>query len=208
MPSTTGIPAAHGVRPTQPAPDLTVPLLRGGTYRLADQRPGTFTMVVFFRGLHCPVCRAQLVELERRVGECEERGIEVIAVSGETRERTTWLAQEWRLEHLALAYGLTEEGMRAWGLFVSHGINDSESPVFNEPGLFLLSPDHTVYYESILSMPVGLPPCGRPARRHRLLGRPRLPRPRRPLDARHGHSRADKPEVPSINGRHRLRGTK
>ena len=155
--TTTEIPAAHGVRPTQPAPDLTVPLLRGGTYRLADQRPGTFTMVVFFRGLHCPVCRAQLGELERRLGEFVQRGIEVIAVSGETRERTTQLAQEWRLEHLPLAYGLTEDQMRAWGLFVSHGINDAESPVFSEPGLFLISPDHTVYYESILSMPVGRP---------------------------------------------------
>ena len=155
--TTTEIPAAHGVRPTQPAPDLTVPLLRGGTYRLADQRPEAFTMVVFFRGLHCPVCRAQLGELERRLGEFEERGIEVIAVSGETLERTTQLAQEWRLEQLQLAYGLTEDQMRAWGLFVSRGINDSESPVFNEPGLFLISPDHTVYYESILSMPVGRP---------------------------------------------------
>src|SRR5246127_5858998 len=100
--TTPEIPAAHGVRPTQPAPDLTVPLLRGGTYRLADQRPNLFTIVVFFRGLHCPVCRAQLVELERRLGEFEERGIEVIAVSGETRERTTHLAQEWRLEQLSL----------------------------------------------------------------------------------------------------------
>jgi hypothetical protein len=47
--------------------------------------------------------------------------------------------------------------MRAWGLFVSHGINDGEPGLFNEPGLFLISPDHTVYYESILSMPVGRP---------------------------------------------------
>jgi hypothetical protein len=31
--------------------------------------------------------------------------------------------------------------------------------LFNEPGLFLISPDHTVYYESILSMPVGRPGC-------------------------------------------------
>jgi peroxiredoxin len=149
--------AGHGVRPTEPAPDLTVPLLRGGTYRLADQRPRTFTMAVFFRGLHCPVCRAQLSELERRLPEFEQRGIEVIAVSGETHERTSRLAREWRLKQLALAYGLTEDDMRAWGLFVSHGIHDGEPAVFNEPGLFLISPDHTVYYESILSMPVGRP---------------------------------------------------
>ena len=29
--------------------------------------------------------------------------------------------------------------------------------MFNEPALFLISPDGTVYYESILSMPVGRP---------------------------------------------------
>jgi peroxiredoxin len=155
--TTSSIAAARGVRPTEPAPDLTVPLLRGGTYRLADQRPRTLTMVVFFRGLHCPVCRAQLSELGRRLAEFEERGIEVIVVSGETRDRTGQLAREWKIEHLPLAYGLTEDQMRAWGLFISHGINDGEPELFNEPGLFLIAPDHTVYYESILSMPVGRP---------------------------------------------------
>jgi peroxiredoxin len=157
MSATTQVPAAQGARPTQPVPDLTVPLLSGRTYRLADQRPKVFTMVVFFRGRHCPVCQAQLRELERRLDELEDRGIEVIAVSGETRERTTTLAQDWKLERLPLAYGLTEAQMRAWGLFISHGINEGEPALFNEPGLFLISPDHTVYYESILSMPVGRP---------------------------------------------------
>jgi peroxiredoxin len=155
--SATAQPVVQGARPTRPAPDLTAPLLRGGTYRLADQRPRLFTMVVFFRGLHCPVCQAQLRELERRLAELEERGIGVIAVSGETRERTTTLAQEWRLERLPLAYGLTEDQMRAWGLFISRGINEGEPALFNEPGLFLISPDHTVYYASVLSMPVGRP---------------------------------------------------
>jgi len=149
--------AAHGVRPTQPAPDLTVALLRGGTYRLSDQRPKLFSMVVFFRGLHCPVCHAQLSELEHRLAELEERGIEVIAVSAETLERTSTLAQEWKLERLNLAYGLTEQQMRAWGLFISRAIHEHDPPLFNEPGLFLISPDHTVYYEALLSMPVGRP---------------------------------------------------
>ena len=155
--TTMKVPAAHGVRPRQPAPDLTVPLLRGGIYRLSDQRPRLFTIVVFFRGLHCPVCRAQLSELERRLSDLEERGIDLIVVSGETLERTTTLAHEWGLERLPLAYGLTEEQMRGWGLFISHGINDGEPRLFNEPGLFLISPDQTVYYESVLSMPVGRP---------------------------------------------------
>jgi peroxiredoxin len=83
-------------------------------------------MIVFFRGLHCPVCRAQLSELDSRLDELHSRGIDVIAVSGETRERTTRLAQEWQLERLPLAYGLTEDQMRAWGLFVSRGRDENE----------------------------------------------------------------------------------
>lgn len=42
--------------PRQPVPALEVPTVGGGTWRLADQHPESFTMVVFYRGLHCPIC--------------------------------------------------------------------------------------------------------------------------------------------------------
>jgi peroxiredoxin len=149
--------AGHRVRPREPAPDLTLPLVPDGTYRLRDQHPESYTMVVFFRGLHCPICRAQLTELNRRFDELLDLGIDVVAVSAETRERTDQLASEWRVDRLRLAYGLTEEHMRSYGLFVSRARKDDEPPLFNEPGLFLITPDGTVYYESILSAPVGRP---------------------------------------------------
>jgi len=154
---TSPLASASGVKPRQAAPDLTVPLPDGGSYRLADSRPDEFTMLVFFRGLHCPVCHAQLRELDRRLGELTERGIELIAVSGESAERAEQLIREWELQHLRVAHGLDEEQMRAWGLFVSRGRNEDEPALFNEPAVFLIRPDGSVYYEAILSMPVGRP---------------------------------------------------
>src|SRR5919106_505588 len=157
MSTTTQIPAAHGVRPRQPAPELTVPLLRGGTYRLDEQTPDLFTMVVFNRGLHCPFCRAQLSELNRRFDELAEKGIDVVSISGESEQRANQMRDEWKIDNVPLAYGLSEAQMREWGLFVSRGVDADEPAVFNEPALFLISPDGSVYYESILSTPVGRP---------------------------------------------------
>jgi peroxiredoxin len=149
--------AAHPVLPRQHAPDLELPLVGGDTFRLADRHPERYTMIVFNRGLHCPVCRAQLTELERRLDELSERGIEVVSVSGETEERATRMRDEWGIDQIPLAYGLTESAMRDWGLFVSRALGDYEPPVFNEPAIFLVQPDGSVYYEAILSMPVGRP---------------------------------------------------
>ncbi len=147
----------RAVRPRERAPELELPVVGGGTFHLAERRPERFTMVVFNRGLHCPVCQAQLRELDRRLDELTERGIEVVSISGESEQRATRMRDEWGIEQLPLAYGLSEQQMRAWGLFVSRSINDDEPPVFNEPALFLIRPDGSVYYESILSMPVGRP---------------------------------------------------
>lgn len=155
---TTDAPVStRAVRPGASAPALELPLVGGDTFRLADRTPALFTMLVFNRGLHCPVCRAQLSELDRRFDELAERGIDVISVSGETEDRAIGMHDEWNLSKIPLAYGLTVAQMREWDLFVSHGISDNEPPVFNEPALFLIDADGVVYYESLLSMPVGRP---------------------------------------------------
>jgi peroxiredoxin len=143
--------------PNQIAPELDLPVAGGGRFALADLHPEGFTMLVFNRGLHCPLCRAQLAELDRRIDELTDRAVGVFSVSGESAERANAMRRDWKIENIPLAYGLDEDQMRAWGLFVSRGRDDHEPPTFNEPAVFILRPDRRVYYEAILSMPAGRP---------------------------------------------------
>jgi len=143
--------------PGRPAPELAVDTLDGDRWVLADQQPERFTMVVFYRGLHCPICRTLLRELDGLLGELAERGVGVIAVSGDEEGRARQSRDEWELSGLTLGYGLREGEMRDWSLFVSAAIKEGEPERFNEPGLFLVAPDGTLYYAALNSMPFGRP---------------------------------------------------
>jgi peroxiredoxin len=154
--STETVNRRAGVKPREQAPDLTVDLVDGGRWSLSERQPVSFTLIVFYRGNHCPVCRAQLGELNRRIDELEAVGIDVIAISGDSGTSATRSKLEWHLDRLPIGYALSEQQMRAWGLFVSAGMN-GEPERFNEPGLFLVSPDGSVYYEALTSMPWGRP---------------------------------------------------
>ena len=50
--------------PRQPVPDLAVRLIGGDTWRLSQRHPQHFTMVVVYRGLHCPICARYLRDLD------------------------------------------------------------------------------------------------------------------------------------------------
>ena len=147
--------------PTQPAPVLSLPLTEGGRTEdlaLGSGADGRFSLVVFFRGLHCPVCRKQLSELDRRLADVRAAGVgRVVAVSMETPERSAQLVQQWHLRDLPVAYGLSEASAREWGLFVSTAIKDGEAPMFNEPGMFVLDADGAVFWSSVSSMPFARP---------------------------------------------------
>lgn len=114
-------------------------------------------MLVFYRGLHCPVCRTYLSELDRKLDEFMRRGVEVIAISGDDAERARCTVEEWKLARLTIGYGQSIASMREWELFVSRGIKDAEPELLGEPGLFLVRPDGTLYYAAVNSMPFGRP---------------------------------------------------
>ena len=146
------------IEPGQPAPSLDLPLVGGGRWSLADQQPDRFSLVVFYRGLHCPVCRGYLKQLDGLLDELAAAGVtSVVAVSGDDEQAAARSASEWKLDRLAVAYGQTVESMREWGLFVSKGIKEGEPDHFGEPGLFIVRPDRTLYAAVLNTMPFGRP---------------------------------------------------
>jgi peroxiredoxin len=144
--------------PDQPVPALAVDTLAGKRFDIAAQAPKNFTQIVFYRGMHCPVCKNYLRSIDARLADFEGHGVETIAISMDSRERAQEAAKTWELQRLTIGYGLPEATARAWGLYLSKPIMPQEAPaLFTEPGLFLVRPDRRLYYASVLSMPFGRP---------------------------------------------------
>lgn len=143
--------------PKHSAPDLSFPLLNGNQWKLDEQKPENFTLVIFYRGLHCPLCKKYLKQLQELLPDFEERGVNVVAVSMDTEKRARLSRQKWELPNLTLGYELSEKSAREWGLYLSAGVKDGEPDVFSEPGLFLVDSNNKVYYSAINSNPWGRP---------------------------------------------------
>lgn len=151
--------------PRQPVPALEVPTVGGGRWNLADQRPERFTLLVFYRGLHCPVCAKYLRELSATLDAFKARGVEAIALSSDSKERAEQAKANWQLGELTLGYDLSLDKAREWGLYLSIGrgktsIGIEEPPVFNEPAVYLVRPDGTLYYGAVQTMPFARPHFG------------------------------------------------
>ncbi len=147
------------ILPTQAVPDFTVPLIDGGKFQLSQRLGDNFTLLLFYRGVHCPICKMQLRELQRKLGDFAEREITVVAISMDSKERAQKSVDEWGVDDLLLGYGLSEEQARDFGLYISSGRPDSPEPeIFSEPALLLVKPDQTLYFASIQSMPFTRPP--------------------------------------------------
>lgn len=148
--------------PRQPVPTLQVPTLFHGTYDLNAERPEHFSLVVFYRGLHCPICHKYLLELGRLLPEFTRRGVGVIALSSDTTERAQAMADKLGAPDLRMGHSLALPVARAWGLYLSASrgatsIGIEEPSLFSEPGVFLVRPDGTLYYGAVQTMPFARP---------------------------------------------------
>ena len=115
--------------PRQPVPALLVPTLAHGAFTLADDGAPNFTLVVFYRGLHCPICLKYLLELGRLQPEFEQRCL--------------GSAREWGL-YISTSRDTTSIGIE-------------EPALFAEPGVFIVRPDGTPYYGAVQTMPFARP---------------------------------------------------
>jgi len=148
--------------PTEAVPKLVVPTNSHGEFDLSQQSPMHFSLLVFFRGLHCPLCVKYLKELGGLLPELEKRGVHAIAISSDSEERSIEMAAKVGVPELIFGFGLPLQMARDWGLYISKGIGKTsagieEPALFAEPGLFLVRPDGTLYYGAVQTMPFARP---------------------------------------------------
>jgi peroxiredoxin len=126
--------AASGLPIERPLPSLTLRDDTGASVALDGLR-GKPTWLLFFRGVYCPSCRAQLQALAERTAAIESSGVELIAISPDQPEALARLRAELGLRFrllsdanetavTALCAGLAHcqllvdrEGIVRWGAF-------------------------------------------------------------------------------------------
>lgn len=151
------------IHPSHKCPPLNLKSINNADFDLHRQVPENFTALFFYRGLHCPICKNQLQELEKNINKFNDRGVNVVAISMDKQDRAEKAYKEWELSNLNVCYGLEESTAREWGLYISEGLPNpdaivEESQIFSEPGMFLVKPDGTLYCSSIQTMPFARPP--------------------------------------------------
>ncbi|WP_422377008.1 peroxiredoxin-like family protein [Roseibium sp.] len=144
--------------PRQSVPALTVETLENGTFDLSGDGADFATLVVFYRGLHCPICATYLKELGRLTEDFAAKGVKTIAISSDDQDRAQKMSDKVAQPGLRFGYGLPLTVARAWGLFISTSrgttsIGIEEPALFSEPGVFLVKPDGTLYFASVQTMP-------------------------------------------------------
>lgn len=151
------------VFPGAPMPHVVLPTVQGGKLEIGAPT-GRWQLIVVYRGKHCPVSKNFLASLQQIVFELDELAVEVVAVSGDGRERaesfvealkTTTEAKEVTFK---IAYGLPLPEMLKWGLYIStpRSLRETDQP-FPEPALFVLNPDGEVHIVEYSNSPFARP---------------------------------------------------
>ena len=153
------------VYPKEQAPALELSAVDGNKVNLTDiAKDNDFTIVVFYRGIFCPICKMYLKEIEENYEALSAANMKVVAISMDTEEKAKTFASEVAVSvnesslKTTIAYGMIEKQAREWGLYISKGREGTAEPaVFSEPGLFVLKPDNSVFMAMTQSAPFTRP---------------------------------------------------
>ncbi|MEP2946446.1 MAG: redoxin domain-containing protein [Lentilitoribacter sp.] len=115
-----------------------------------------WTMLVVYRGRHCPRCKRYLNKLNDMLSSWTDV-MDVFVISADTKEKALADREEfgWNFE---LGYGLTVDRMRELGLYVSEPLSEAETTdLFSEPGTFAIRPDGSLMLVDISNGPAARP---------------------------------------------------
>ncbi|MGJ8585809.1 MAG: redoxin domain-containing protein [Marinosulfonomonas sp.] len=135
---------------------LEVPKLGGGHLTLGGEH-ANWSLIVVYRGKHCPRCKKYLNKLNEMRQAWADAGFEITVVSADPVEKAQADVDEfgWNFD---LGYDLSEDQMAALGLYVTEPLSGSETDRrFAEPGVFVLRPDGSVLLVAISNGPSARP---------------------------------------------------
>jgi len=116
-----------------------------------------WTLFVVYRGKHCGRCNPYLSKLESMKAAWEDAGFDIVAVSADTAAKAQADVAEYGWT-FPVGYGLTEDQMRAYGLYVSAPLSEGETDRnFAEPGVYCLRPDGTALLIAVSNGPSARP---------------------------------------------------
>ena len=141
--------------PGMDAGHLDLSLINNTRWSLTDQSTD-WSMIVVYRGLHCPICKSQLKTLSDQLEDFSSAGVSVVAASMDTKETASKSHQDWGLDALPIAYGVEKDFVERFGLYLSSAINEKEPETFSEPAILLFK-GATYYAGWIQTIPFARP---------------------------------------------------
>ena len=142
----------------QAFPKTNVDRLGGGTMTLGTPSGGKdWQLIVIYRGLHCPLCKKYLAQLNGLQGKFLELGVEILTLSGDPQSKAQGMVDEIELS-LPMGYGLSIAQMAALGLYISDPRSPKETDQpFPEPGLFVVNDKGNIQILDVSNAPFARP---------------------------------------------------
>ncbi len=139
----------------KPVPEMTFAKVGGGNVTVGGLRD-RWSLLVVYRGKHCPRCKKYLNKFNAMLAEWDAI-MDVVVVSADTEDKANADVAEfgWSFD---LGYGLTEAQMHALGLYVSDPLFEAETTTrFAEPGTLAIRPNGELVLVDISNGPAARP---------------------------------------------------
>jgi peroxiredoxin len=135
---------------------MSFPRVGGGEITVGGDTEN-WTLLIVYRGKHCPRCKKYLNALNDMRNDWTDAGFDIAVVSADSLEKAQADQTEFGWE-FDLGYGLSEAQMDQLGVYVTDPLSPAEPDHrFAEPGTFVLRPDGSQIIVAISNGPAVRP---------------------------------------------------